>query len=315
MDPRLRAAERQHGGVFRVSDARACGHTADEIRELVRSGRWVRVRHGVVADGQTAARICSEPDGPYRLAVAAEICARSIWLVASHHTAARLLGLEFLGEVPDTVFLSTDVVGRARKPAGRRAHIRHVALPPDRVITCDGLPCTSAARTVVDLARELPFREAVVLADSALRKQLTSRAELQAVLNECRSWPGIREASRVVAFSDGRSEAVSESVARVVFAELGLPAPEPQVVIEDRAGVIGRVDFLFKEQRTIVEIDGKVKYRGDPDARFKEQKREELLEAAGFEVVRLTWDEIAYKPVVVLRKIERTFARAATPAA
>lgn len=313
MDPRVRAAERQHAGVFRVAEARACGHTWDEIRHLVVAGTWIRVRHGILADAQTAARICAAPDGPYHLAVAAEICARSIRLVASHHTAARLLGLEFVGDVRDTVLLSTDVEGRARKAAS--AHIRHVALPSNRVIICDGLPCTSAARTVVDLARELPFRDAVVLADSALRKRLTSRKELETVLLECRSWQGIREASRVVAFSDGRAEAVSESVARVVFAELGLPAPEPQVIIEDRAGVIGRVDFLFKEQRTIAEIDGKVKYRDDPDARFKEKKREELLEGVGFEVVRLTWEEIMYKPEVVLRKIQRAFARAATLAA
>lgn len=315
MDPRLRAAERQQGGVFRAAEARTCGHSWGEIRDLVRGGRWLRVRHGVLADAETAGRICAEPDGAYALAIAAEICVRSIRVVASHHSAARLLGLEFLGAVPDTITLTADAAGCGRKAGTRGAIVRQASLPFPDLAVSRGLPCTSTSRTIVDLARELPFKDAVVLADSALRKRLTSRPEMEAVLDRCSTWPGIREASRVVAFSDGRAEAVSESVARVVFAELGLPAPEPQVLIEDRAGVIARVDFLFQEQRTIAEVDGKDKYRNDPDARFKEQKREELLEGAGFEVVRLTWDEIMYKPIVVLRKIERAFARAAALAA
>ncbi len=47
----------------------------------------------------------------------------------------------------------------------------------------------------------------------------------------------------------------------MLFVSLGLPTVEPQVVIRDERGsLVGRVDFLFRAQRTIVEFDGLVKY-------------------------------------------------------
>ena len=59
---------------------------------------------------------------------------------------------------------------------------------------------------------------------------------------------------------DGLAESPGESWARVVFVSLGLPEVEPQVEIRDARGrFVGRFDFLFHRQRTIVEFDGLVK--------------------------------------------------------
>jgi hypothetical protein len=167
---------------------------------------------------------------------------------------------------------------------------------------------------VIDLARELPFRNAIVVADSALRQGLVSRTQLRTVLHDCWTWPGIRAASRVIAFSDGRAEAVSESLARVIFVELGLPVPKLQIPIHDREGSIGSVDFLFSEHRTVVEVDGRVKYRENPDALFNEKRREDRIRSAGYELVRVTWDELQ-RPEIVLHKIRAAFARVASRAA
>ncbi len=303
MHPALSAAEREHGGVFRVAEAVACGYADDEIRGLVRSGRWVRVRHGILAERETAAAIRAEPEGALALSLAGEICARpSARLAASHESAARLLGLDFIVDPPRMLTLTTDTPGRGRGwVSGVR--IRRATLPPGHVTECRRLPVTTVARTVVDLAREQPFRNAVVLADSALRRGLTSRDELDQVVRAAWTWPGIRDASRVVEFSDGRAQSAAESVARVLFATVGLPAPLLQAVISDRDGIAGQVDFLFREERTIVEIDGKAKYREQEDALFLEKKRQDRLEDLGYRVVRLTWREIVHEPEMVLRKI------------
>ena len=63
----------------------------------------------------------------------------------------------------------------------------------------------------------------------------------------------------------------------MLFASLGLPKVEPQVVIQDRHGrFVGRVDLLFRAQRTIVELDGLVKYGGaDGRQALIEEKRRE----------------------------------------
>jgi hypothetical protein len=173
------------------------------------------------------------------------------------------------------------------------------------------VPCTSPARTVVDLGRELGFSDAVALADSALRRGLADMSSLEQVLRDCYNWPGIRRAMRVIGFADGRAEAASESLARVRFAQIGVPTPELQVPIFDRAGKIGIVDFLFRRQRTIVEVDGRSKYRNDPDALFQEKVREDRLREAGYEVVRVIWAELVGPAQALAYKIGAAFTRAA----
>jgi very-short-patch-repair endonuclease len=83
------------------------------------------------------------------------------------------------------------------------------------------------------------------------------------------------------------------------------------VPIYDRTGMIGIVDFLFEMQRTIVEVDGRAKYRNDPDSLFQEKLREDRLREAGFEVTRLIWAELVGPPRAVAHKIRAAFTRAA----
>lgn len=76
-------------------------------------------------------------------------------------------------------------------------------------------------------------------------------------------------------------------------------------------GSLGRVDFLFREQRLIVEFDGKVKYEGADgrDALFREKRREDALRSLGYNVVRLTWRDLR-DPASVERLIRKAFSRA-----
>ena len=86
-------------------------------------------------------------------------------------------------------------------------------------------------------------------------------ATLISVMRRMERWPNIRQARRVVAFLDARSESAGESVSRVRIADEGLPAPQLQRQITNAYGrAIGRVDFCWDEQRTIGEFDGKIKY-------------------------------------------------------
>jgi very-short-patch-repair endonuclease len=167
---------------------------------------------------------------------------------------------------------------------------------------------------VVDVARESTFRQGVAIADSALRKDV-SKQQLETVLADCQNWPGISQAAKVVAFADGRAQAVSESLARVVFAEIGLPSPEPQFQVYHGQQLVAVSDCGFVEQRTVVEIDGKVKYvvdASDADPMrvvWDEKCREDKIREAGFEVVRLTWADLM-RPEVVRAKVLAAFARA-----
>jgi len=185
--------------------------------------------------------------------------------------------------------------------------VHQAALPLEDVTRYQGVLVTSVSRTVVDLARAMPFAEGVAVADSALRDKRTTRGELDAVLVRCARWPGIQRARRVVAFADPLAESVLESISRAAFHEHGLPPPELQVWVGGDE-VVGRVDFLWREHRTIAEADGALKYT-EPARALAQLNRDARLREAGFEVVHFTWAEITRVPAQVVGAIRAAFRR------
>ena len=160
-------------------------------------------------------------------------------------------------------------------------------LPPH--ICPDGPRRTTIARTLVDLAREHGFAEAVVAGDAALRGNLVTRNEIARVLNDCRGWPYTRRAGAMLDFIDPRSESVLESLSRIKIRDHDLPSPELQAVIRDPYGrFVARCDFLFEfpgGQYVVGEADGLGKYdqRGVEE---HEQVRRQRIENLGLGFVR-----------------------------
>jgi len=175
--------------------------------------------------------------------------------------------------------------------------ITHAAeLRPADVTTRHGVPLTTPARTVVDVARTSPFMDGVVVADSAIHQLLASKSNLGRTLADRERWPGSDRARRARSFASGRAESVLESCARVLFREHGLPPPELQVILYGTdGGFVGRVDFLWPGHRVVAEADGLLKYSGAREA-IAELKRDRLLREAGFDVVHFTWAELFSQP-------------------
>jgi len=294
-------------GVVTTAELRRAGITGTRIRGLVKRGELLPLDRGVYARTGSAGR-CDERT--LRLASALAVVGADA--VGSHADAALIHGLALLERPPASV----SVVTRPRDAAGgwsRRPSIRvHTStLPPGHVTARGGVPVTSVARTVVDLARTSPFRSGVVSADSALYRGKVSKAELEAVTAACSRWPGIGRARGVVEFSDGRSESPFESISRVAFRDGGLPPPELQVWVGGDGGPVGRVDFLWRERRTVAEADGALKY-ADPDRARRQLRRDADLREAGFEVVHFGWAELTMTPGQVIRAITAAFTRAET---
>ncbi len=176
--------------------------------------------------------------------------------------------------------------------------------------TLRGVRLTTVARTVIDLARCLPFDEAVAVADSALYGGKTTRGELDVVLARCVRWPGVQQARRVAVFADPRAESVLESLGRVAFHQAGLPPPDLQVWVGDQGEVIGRVDFLWRRYATIAEADGAIKYR-NPQQAQAQLARDARLRGAGYEVVHFTWPEITRVPGQVASAVAAAFQASA----
>jgi hypothetical protein len=107
---------------------------------------------------------------------------------ASHESAAVLHYIEMRAPVPDGIVTFTrepaEASGRNRRANGVLIHA--AGLPDAHVMTLAGVRVTTPPRTVVDLARVLPFRDAVVVADSAIRKRKASKSQMRQVLQTCR---------------------------------------------------------------------------------------------------------------------------------
>jgi hypothetical protein len=174
----------------------------------------------------------------------------------------------------------------------------------------DGVPATTAARTVVDLARWVSFRGGVVVADSALRNGV-GRDEMQRVAGDCARWPGIRKAGEVIAFADGRAASPLESISRVAFQDWGLPPPQLQVTLvwDEFGNPKTIVDFYWEEFGVVGEADGLLKYDDEERLSLRAEKlRQEELETMGYIVVRWTWDDIWRRPEWVAQRLLRAFA-------
>ena len=283
---------------------------------MVRNGTLCSLRPGIYATAASVSDLTRDPPderarqaGGQLLQVAATLAVTGSRSAGSHRSAALVHGLGLVGRGPERRAEITRAPGEGGGHASRAGAQVHVAaLPPEHVVSYRGVLLTSVPRTVIDLARVLPFGEGAAVADSALHAGLTSKSELAAVIADCARWPGLQRAREVTAFSDARSESVLESLSRAVFHQAGLPPPDLQVWVGDDSDVIGRADFLWRRYNTIGEADGAFKYQTPARARAQ-LERDARLRAAGYEVVHFTWAEITRVPAQVVDAIQLAFRR------
>lgn len=261
---------------------------------MLRSGELVALRRGAYLRGEPP----DDPEGRHRLLVRATLDELATDTVISHVSAAVLHLLPTWAICLDRV-----TVTRVRASGGRvhpRVHLRTAPLDPAEIVLVDGIATTAPGRTVVDVARSVPFEQGVVVADAALAAGLVDAGSLAAALRRTRRWPGAPRARRVVAFADGRSASVGESRSRVAIARVGLPPPVLQWGVRTGDGRLREVDFGWIEQRTVGEFDGRIKYgrllRPGEDAGevvYREKLREDWLRAEDLGVARWGWSDLA----------------------
>lgn len=298
--------------ILRRSALLAGGMSSDDIQRRVRRKEWATLRPGAYVRPVEI----NELDERHRhllliSAVAPDIPADA---VLSHASAAQLHGIQLFEPSLRTVQVTRPGSGGGHRR--RTLHTFRAHLEPADIVTVNGYRVTSPARTVVDLARQLPFEKAVVAADAALHGALTTVDELLTEVTAAARRPGMCRAREVINFAESRAESVGESRSRVVIWRGGLPMPEPQFRVRTKAGdVLARSDFGWAEFKTVGEFDGAQKYGrllipGEPpgDKIYQEKLREDRIRDAGWQVARWTWDELRDGNTVIDR-IVRTLER------
>ncbi len=297
-------------GVLLRAQALDLGYSDDEIGRRRAAGTWRAIRRGAYVEA--AVWDALDDIARHRCLVRAVLLQLDAPVVASHQSAAVVLSLPVWGVDLSTVHVTRRERHSPRREGGVAHHVGE--LPEADVITVGGLAVTAPARTAVDLARTVPFEQAVVTADAALARPDVTRGDLMDIHDDMRSWRGSRAAGRAIAFADGRSESVGESRHRVQIRRIGLPAPELQVTLGPE-GHGDRLDFYFETYATAGEFDGRRKYERDlrpgeapADALWREKRREDRLRELGLEIVRPVWADL-YRDEAIAARYHRAFAR------
>ena len=287
------------------------GVSREQLRRWTRNGQVTAIAWGVYSPTAWLSKMADDPRRMHAIAVGAMI-KRNPDLVASHESAAYLHGIDVLLPAGTTV----PRVTLTRRPQEHTRSlidgvlIRVATLPDDHVTRVLGIPATTVARTVMDIARTTGFMEGVVAADSALHNHVAIKVEFAVILEDCSRWRGVIQARQVLDFADSRAESVLESVARVKFAQFRIEPPGLQVNISGAQGFIGRVDFCWDEYRTIAEADGALKYQDQGHQHARAQlARDEKFHDAGWGTFHFTWREIYHESGATIDRLRRVFVR------
>jgi predicted transcriptional regulator of viral defense system len=294
LDWRLaRLADRQHG-VVSLGQLETLGLSASAVRMRVAAGRLHRVHQGVYAVGR--ARL--DVRGRWMAAVIA--CGRGA--VLSHRTAAAAHGL--LGQAGGSIDVTVPSRSPRRRP-GVRVH-RSPGLRTEDVTTVGGIPCTTVARTLLDLAAVLNARTLARALEAAERRRVFDGNAVAAQLARANGRP---EASRLQAAMADYQEPppTREEFERrgfEVLAHAGLGRPAVNVLIEVGSEQL-EVDFCWPDRRLIVEFDS-WEFHKTRAAFERDRRRDQLLRAAGWTVVRITWRQLTRAPHEVVAALKVT---------
>lgn len=216
----------------------------------------------------------------------------------SHRSAAWLLGL--LDKAPVTVELVVSGA-RGRQIDGLHAH-RTGPLRLDETGTCDGIPCTSPARTLVDLAGVVGMRTLRSCFERAAAKRLLNLDAVEASMRPGRrGMPTLRklvaEWRRALPPSSTQPRLKSPLEAKVLplIMRREVPAPLSNAPVQLLGGQRIEVDFLWAEQRFVLEADSRGFHATDVASERDRWRDRELLRV-GFSSLRVTWLQAESEP-------------------
>ena len=289
-------ARRQHG-VIAYRQLREAGLTAGSIRHRVRSGRLHPLHRGVFLVGSGL----SYP----RTREIAAVIALGPAAVVSHRTAAMLFGiLRGDGGAVDVTVLGAN---RGSRP-GIRSH-RSRALGRGDTGTVDGIPVTSPARTLLDIAPLISRRELAWAYNEALIQDLTTPQAIRALLDRTHGHPGSRSLEAICENAAPQRTA-GELERRVLDAlrRARVAAPRTQVRLMG-----WEVDFYWPEHGLVLEADG-YKFHHAPQSWRRDRRKQADLENHGLRVLRTDWEEVTERPESMVARVLRAQFERSGPA-
>lgn len=295
----------KQGGVVSLDQLRETGVSPEAAVKRSKRGSLHRVHRGVYSVGHRAL------GGAALLRAAVLACGDGG--VISHGTAAALWGLS--GKWPVLIDVTVPVEA-GRKIDGircRRCRYPH----PAEITSHIEVTCTTPARTLVDEAGRLSTPSLRELAERAVVLKLLDLEELERALDRARGRRGVRALRAILAdwrpeddtVPDVRSVFEARALPRLLALGLQRPLVNPPIEVEGKTLI---PDFLWPEQKLIVETDGRETH--ETAAAFqRDRERDQRLLAAGYRTSRVTWIQMRDDLNGVVNRINKALTAASSP--
>jgi very-short-patch-repair endonuclease len=294
-DQRIAAvAARQRGRISRLQLV-AVSVGPNTIDRLARRGYLIRQHRAVYAVGHL---------GPIPLAnETAALLALRAGALLSHETSARMWGMLPAGSGDGQIHVIVPGSSPGASLNGVVTH-RSAALEPWDLRMRDGLPVTSAARALLDMAPTQTTRALESALGQALYLRLIRQRDLEPLRRRCADR---RRCARLTALiSSWEEPAMTRSEAEDLFLSLVRRAelPEPKVNMDWQKR---ERDFRWPESRLIVEIDGWAGHGLRP-AFESDRRRDARALAVGSSTMRITWRQLRDDSLAVIASVASALA-------
>ncbi len=283
---RMTAIADQQRGYASRGQLLAAGVPSTTIDRHV-AGRWLRPVHRAVFSVGHRAPI---PLGPETAALLAIRDGAAL----SHHSAAVLWGMT--SALPDEAPIHLTVPGSpGGHPSGVIMHRSGLFTTRDLRVR-HGLPVTSPARVLLDLAPQSADRDLERLLDQGLVSRVLRLGDVAELLRRCGRHHG-RWALQAL-LEHHTTTTFTRSDAEERFLQLVRDAQLPQPLVNVRRHGF-EIDFLWPEHGVAAEIDGFTYHR--THHRFEhDHDKDARLTVAGIDVIRFTWRQLRDEPLAVV---------------
>jgi len=225
--------------------------------------------------------------------------------VLSHYSAAALWRLR------PTSRTTIDITCAHKSRSWNGISRHHKALPADEVTSQEGIPVTSAARTILDLAATEPLDVVKALLREMEYRELWDRLSLWDLVDR---YPGRRGIRKVrAALENIKDEPSGERKSRLEerFApflrkhHLPLPRFNHPITVGPKTF---QVDCYWPQLRQIVELDGWQGHKGRVAFR-DDRTRDRILHVHGFSVDHITWNQLDDEPEAIASDLRVLLSR------
>ena len=277
------------------------GHVEDprSLTRAVEKGELIKLRRGAYVPADTWES--SSERMRHVLRVRAVVAQATRPVVICGESAAAIWGMPISGAWPTSVSVLDNWRGGGRAEPGVRR--TSAAFATARSVETQGLRVTDITRTALDVARRVPFPEAVGSVDWALGRRNSRAVSLESLIDDTNNFDtrlGRRHLERVVAFASPLSDSFGESRCRAVIHVQGFARPALQIEFRDQVGSM-YPDFYWPVVNVAAEFDGKQKYtrdeytKGDPiETLWREKNREDRLRQQVSGLTRLVTSDVEH---------------------